>query len=442
MFQIIPELKRSSRLLAVFGMLCLLISCSSNSGTSTARSGLPFRAFVSNPVYPNLTGGGSPVLEIIDASKDIVSGYNVSLSSLTFSTTSAGMMSVSPNHDRTLVMSPPDSKLAVVDNAKESLAGTFTLPGTSESFFIGADNVSAFVAIPSAPVTGQGPGVVEKLSTSSGTVTATVPIPAAHFMVPSPSGNQILVFSDNSDTVTLLTPSLIGAASQPSPLLPCTSVQVAACVIPATFDRPVWALFDPSGSTAYIINCGPECGGNAPSISVVNVAAISGGSTIVTATVPVPAASTGLLQGNMLYIAGTLQGTGGVLSVLNLASANPATVDCTTQPAVNCQIFSITDGYHTRMQMGSNGQLFVGARGCSSGCLSILNTSTSMVVLPTDVGDVTGIASNPNRNVVYVCEGGRLRVYDTTTDQLESIPQPYGQPNIIGQAIDVAVVDF
>jgi hypothetical protein len=59
--------------------------------------------------------------------------------------------------------------------------------------------------------------------------------------------------------------------------------------------------------------------------------------------------------------------------------------------------------------------------------------------VPPDQGDVTGIEPITNRNVVYVCEGGRLRIYDTTTDKLETKPQ---QPNVIGQAVDVKQVDF
>ena len=43
--------------------------------------------------------------------------------------------------------------------------------------------------------------------------------------------------------------------------------------------------------------------------------------------------------------------------------------------------------------------------------------------------------------VVYVCQGGLLRIYDTTTDQLETIPT-YGQPNLAGQAVDVKIIDF
>jgi hypothetical protein len=109
------------------------------------------------------------------------------------------------------------------------------------------------------------------------------------------------------------------------------------------------------------------------------------------------------------------------------------------------------------MQMSFNNQLFVGSRNCTSinqplsktgteirGCLTIANTTSgsvapSAIIVPPDQGDVTGIEPITNRNVAYVCEGGRLRIYDTTTDKLETNPQ---QPNVIGQAVDVKQVDF
>jgi hypothetical protein len=43
-----------------------------------------------------------------------------------------------------------------------------------------------------------------------------------------------------------------------------------------------------------------------------------------------------------------------------------------------------------------------------------------------------------NRNVVYVCEGGRFRVYDTTTDKLLVQSKTI---NIVGQPTDVLLVD-
>ena len=44
-------------------------------------------------------------------------------------------------------------------------------------------------------------------------MTATIPVPGARFIVPSPSGNQILVISDSADTVTVLAPALISTGN-------------------------------------------------------------------------------------------------------------------------------------------------------------------------------------------------------------------------------------
>lgn len=390
-----------------------------------------------------------PALEIMDTSRDLLSGLTVSLASLTANLADPGMMSVSPNHGFTLVMSPSDLKLGLVDNSRESLAGTITLPGVSDSFFVWTDNKTAFVAVPNAPNVGQAPGAVEKFDINSASITAAIPIPGAHYVVPSPNGNQILVFSDNINSVVLLTPSLIGASGQPTTITQCTSTQVPACILPATFDRPIGAVFDPSSTSAYVLNCGPECGGTTSGITAIDMTNPGNPAAVVLAKQTVSAATVGLLQGTQFFVAGTQIGTGGVLTVLNLTSGL-ANVNCTGATPVNCQTFAITDGYHTGMQMGSNGQLFIGSKACTglSGngvCLSILNTG-KMQVAPTPnnspVGDVTGMAPIPNRNVVYVCQGGTLRIYDTTTDQLELLPVAQGQPDVIGQAIDVKVIDF
>jgi len=325
-----------------------------------------------------------------------------------------------------------------------------TLPGVSESFFVWTDNNTAFVAVPGASVIGQAAGAVEKVDLTAASIKATIPIPGAHYVVPSPNGNQILVFSDNVNTVVLLTPSLIGAAGQPTTILPCTATQVPACTLPASFDRPIGAVFDPSSTTAYVLNCGPECGGTTAGIAAVDMTNTGNPGSVLLASKAVPGGATvGFLQGTQLFVSGTQAGNGGVLTALNLTSGL-STVDCTAATPVNCQSFPIADGYHTGMQLGSNGRLFIGSKACSgingNGiCLSIFDTGKMQVVATpnnTPIGDVTGIAPIPNRNVVYVCQGGLLRVYDTTTDQLETFPSPQAQPDVIGQAIDVKAVDF
>jgi hypothetical protein len=101
------------------------------------------------------------------------------------------------------------------------------------------------------------------------------------------------------------------------------------------------------------------------------------------------------------------------------------------------------------MEISNNGQLFVGATTCSNinnasevrGCLSIFNTSSSTVVIPPDNGDVTGIQPITNRNVVYLCEGGYFRIYDTTIDKLQVPPAGQSSIVIVGDAVDVKLVD-
>ena len=41
---------------------------------------------------------------------------------------------------------------------------------------------------------------------------------------------------------------------------------------PLTFDHPIKAVFSADGSEAYILSCGPECGGSKASVSVVPTA--------------------------------------------------------------------------------------------------------------------------------------------------------------------------
>ncbi len=396
-------MKRTLSAFSVFVFLGLgLVSCSSYNAPSSGgtRSGIKFRAFVSNPVQPAQSGGGFPALDILDASKDALSFYTVSLST---SEPDAGMMVESPKRDRTLVFSPSSNGLAVVDNAQESVALTLNLPGATESMFVWTDNTTAFIAVPNVPIAGQAsPGGVGRINISSGAITATIGVPGAHFVVPSPDGSKILVISDSANAVTLLDPNLITTGS---PLTP----------VSGTFDKPVGAVFSADGSKAYVLNSGPERGGIAASVSVVDM------STVAVQGVPilVPGGATvGLLKGTSLFVAGTPSAP-----MNDCTGVVPATV------ATSCGRLTVVD-------TGTNINI---AGGEVRGCLSIANTATGSIIAPPDNGNVTAIEPIPNRNVVYVCEGGALRIYDATTDKLQTTPE---QPDVVGQAIDVKVVDF
>jgi hypothetical protein len=471
----VPRLKKALNCFFIAGLFGVLLSCNNynnnnpynpyNGSPPPSLSSITFRAYVSNPIQPSTAGvGGAPVLNIVDAATDILSPYTVTLASLSAIITDPGMMALSPKQDRILVSSPADRKIAIVNNAQTSVASAVTLPGATESFFVWSDNKTAFAAVPSASTAGESPGAVERIDLPTATITATIPIPGAHYIVPSPNGSAILVFSDDSDAVALLRPDLIGANTQSNAQVPCSSTQMAACTIPGTFDRPTGAVFNGSSATAYILNCGQQCGGvgAGPCLTFTSCTTVSGldmtqSPPALISSVAVPAATTGLLQGNTLYVAGTP-----VLAAdNNCAGVTTAATSCGRLTVVNVLSMTaaaavvITDGYHDRIQMASNAQLFIGSRGCTNintsaevrGCLTIVNTSSgsissSSVIVPPDNGDVTGMEPIPNRTVVYICEGGNLRVYETTTDKLEVFHQPATGPNVIGQAIDVKVVDF
>ena len=339
-----------------------------------------------------------------------------------------GLMTLSPNKKLTLVFSASNNSVAAISNATESSIGSVSLPGPTESMAVSQDGSTGYAAVSSAPVAGQSPGAVEVLNLTGGS-TIEIGVTSARYLVASHNTNRLLVFSDNSDVVTVIAPSNIGTSTDPRTFVP-------------GFDRPVWGVFSTDDTTAYILNCGPECGGQAASVQTLD---LTQNPPVAGPALPVPAATIGLLTGSTLYVAGTPLGTAcdsstaatscGVLSVVAVASmtlTNPSPI-------------IITDGYHKRMGMGSNGQLFVGARTCTEistasevrGCLSIFNTANSSVVVPPENGDVTGLEPIANRDVVYVVQGGELRIFNTTTDKLGS-----NQVDIAGQAIDVKSLDF
>ena len=421
---------------AIFVVVATLVclSCGNSSSTSTpANSGFTFRAFVSNPLSPVPTGGGTPVVNVIDAQHDVLSPFSISLAPYG----TPGMMVEYPDKRFTLVYITSNNSVVSIDNSLESVAvngstaiPALTLQGPAQSMIVNEDNATGFAAIPTAPVTGQAPGIVQVISLGTGTSAAVIPVPDARFLFGSHNGNRVLALGNNVDPATntnqiaVIAPSAIGV-SDPRTFVP-------------GFDHPVWAIFSSDDNTAYVFNCGAECGGTTASVSVLDLNT----DTIVN-TIPVTAATTGFLNGTMLYVAGspTSQTCGsgtaathcGTLTVIDTGTlvASP--------PAV------IADGYHDHIEMTADGQLFIGARNCTNinisggevrGCLSIYNIGTNAVMVTPHVGDVTGIAPITNRHVVYVCQNGALFIYDTTTDMLQPT-----QVDVIGDPIDVKLVD-
>jgi hypothetical protein len=446
----VPSLKRIViSILALIAASVTIISCGSSNSSSTTTthkpSGIKFRVFISNPLYPQGTTGAvinTQVLNIVDATLDkLALTFFVPLTGISLQ---PSLMTLAPNGKYTAVFSPNGNTVAIVDNTSESIAvptgsttplPAITLPGLTESLVVSNFATAAYAAVPTAPIAGQSPGAVVVMSLQTGSVSATIPVPGAHFIVLSPDGNHLLVFSDNSDIVTVITTPLIGTATDPRSYT-------------TGFDRPVWGIFA-GNNTAYILNCGPQCGGTAAGVSVADV-----GASAATSTTPVSAATFGLVSGSTLYVAGTAPGTN------TCAGSVTAAPSCGRLTAINTASMTvtgsaiITDGYHGRMQMSQNGQLFIGSYGCTNinivggevrGCLSIFNTNTGGVVIPPSNGNVTGLQQITGRNTVYVIQNAELGIYDTTTNKLQVTPangnNNDGQIDVVGQPFDLKLVD-
>jgi len=418
----------------------LLLSCSGTTSSGSSTSGLKFRAFVSQDVSGGSVGAG---VQIIDAQTDRQGFVSPIAAGAT-----PGMMVVTPSLGQTLVFSPADNALTFINNAAEAPSNRIILPGFTESLVVTSDSETGYVAVPTAAIVGQPPGAVEVINLNSGVIRAEVNVPAVRFISIGHSGNRLLAFSDSPDSdvplcanqvtcLFVITPSNIGTQTNPVVAVP-------------GFDHPVAAFFSGDDTTAYVVNCGPECGGTQASVQTLD---LSQDPPVAGLPAPVPAASFAVVDGTTMYLGGTPVPASPCTGQTTAAtSCGLLTVfDLTSMTVVNPAPIIITDGYHNRMAFGANGQLFVGARSCTEiippipppqdaevrGCLSIYNTQTGAVVIPPANGDATGIQPISNRSVVYVVQGGELQIYDTTTDKLQKT-----QIDIGGEAIDVKTVDF
>ncbi len=432
------------RRIALFALTIVagfLISCGGGSSSRSSSSSGPVskiakRAFVSNQAIS--------VIQIVDAAKDTVPvnsstgiGFNISAGS------APTLMVETADKKDTIVYGSGGNTLSVIDNSKEAVTNGVTLRNPTESFAISQDDRFLFVAERNTVASGQSlSGAVEVFDLNNVSAGATVVyVPGARSLVLSHNGSALLVFSDD--------PTLVGGVPNNSNVFFINTANTAAgaTAVPG-FDHPVFAVFTSDDTTAFVLNCGPECGG-ALGTSKASVATLAiSTQSIVGTPFPVPAARTGFLNGTTLYVAGTLpSGTpapelaGGYLNVINASS--PSTLSFAVKDV------SIPDGIHDRIALGSNGKLFIGARACSNitqACLAIYDTSTNpgtaVIHLPF-VGssgnlpaDVTAIEPIPNRSVVYVCEGGELNIYNTTNSSLQTNPVI----DIVGKAIDVKEV--
>jgi hypothetical protein len=348
----------------------------------------------------------------VDATKDVLT---------TSSFTVFGATRMASNGGISAVISSTGSNIGLFDDVKEQAGIQPVLPNPPEDLIVSTDGKTVYVAVRNS-------GFVAFVSVADGTFSV-VNIPSVSRLVLSPNGTKLLAFSDDPQNQA-------GVNANAFSVIDVGSKGVTT-IAGAVGDQPFSGVFNASETRAFILNCGTGCGGTAmPSVVPVDFS----GAPVIGAKIPVNSATVGLLSSSTLFVAGTDPTTGtGTLQAINTGSL-------TASAAV-----AIANGLHTRMQMGSNNRLYIGASACTTspgttpgttkGCLTIFNTSSNAVTIPAFASirtafDVTGIQPISNRNIVYVCEGGELDIFDTTTDALTAT-----QIDVVGKAFDVVQID-
>jgi hypothetical protein len=388
-------------------------------------------------------------LEIVDAYYDIRHSFNNKVGSFSVSGYAGAdpeTIQNMPEEQVGAVYGAGDGSFALISYASEKQTTTVSLPGASSSVFISRDQRYVFAASQQAhTVTVQD----RTLGTSYG-----LNLPNVYRVSINPSGTAALAFVQDSNLVYSVY-KLQANQHTPANAEDCEPQNLPVyCLlpVPGNFDRPTKAVFSADGATAFVLNCGPECGGVQASVSFLPVAGIiiqsgspipPGAPTAVTATVPVPGGDTDAIQnGSLLYLAGQqLQSDGyfaGYLSILNVGTGQ------VTGP------YSISDGTHLKMLFADNNTLWIGSQLCTQGqryhegattnlgCLTMFNTSTNTVtMIDSYKGDATGIAAVTGLEKVYTAEGGQVYIYNTLT----GAGMDNSQVTVVGTAYDVAYMD-
>ena len=233
-------------------------------------------------------------LEIVDAYYDIRSGRTGQPTSFSVSGY-GGALPISiqsmPEENVAAVYGSGDGTLTTVNYQSEKTTGTVGgLNGLSSSIFMTRNGTYIFAASQASHVftiVNQGNGASYPLS-----------LPGVYRVSVNPGGSMALAFVENSNYAyyprQLTTAQSLaysgGPSTWPKAAVDCEPQSSPGwCMFqaqspdqvdatgnyygaPLVFDRPRKAVFSADGSTAYVLNCGPECGGTKASISLLPVA--------------------------------------------------------------------------------------------------------------------------------------------------------------------------
>jgi hypothetical protein len=418
-------------------------------GSSSTQKNLPMRVLASQSVTSATVFGE---LEIINGQYDTIPRIAPIAAGI-----SPGLMAITPSRNLVAAFDSGTNSVYTVNTATQKSIGHVQLPGPTTSMALPTSDPVGYAAVPTAYVNGYsflGAIEVMNLNAANAAVTVTIGVTNAQTVVSNASGSQLLVFpppqvaaGGGSNSITVITPA---NAVPPVDTSCFATLPNQVCAVVNGFDRPVNAVIN--GTTAYVMNCGPECGGTQASVAILDLTTLT-----ITATIPVDAATIGYLIGNTLYVAGNSPSNNACTGETTAATTcgRLDTVDLNTNTVTSSTV--ITDGYHHRIDMSINGQLFVGSYNCTEigdagnptgevrGCLTILNTNTGAIVIPPENGNVNGFQSFSTREIEYVAQGGDLYVYNTNNGLDVLLIDDFtttGIIDVLGYCGDIKAIDF
>jgi hypothetical protein len=458
-------------------------------GRTLPPSGLTNRVMVAIQNPSSLSKGA---LEIMDAYYDRRSGYNSTPSSYSISGYGGALpLSIQsmPEEQFAVINSANSGSVSLVSYSQEKVTSTVSGLSSivSDSLFITRSGSFVF----SASQQSQALTVINETTSTSYSLS----LPGAYRVSVNPGGSAALAFVKDTNyayytrqlTAAQTTAYSGGSATWPKAAMDCEPQNAPGwCLFqaqspdnvdstgnyygtPLVFDRPVKAVFSSDGSTAYVVNCGPECGGTKASVSVLpvapliftlgkqsgllpcNTAATSCANSTDMTTIDIAGgASNALVDGSTMYVVGQSKMSdgywGGYLTLVDLSTNALATSTSSSPNPV-----SISDGVAggaSHMLEADDNTLWIGMTKCnqgeryynnlSYGCLTMYNTSTKQVtLLEPYIGDLTGIAGVTGLHKIYVAQGGQVYIYSTTDGV--SINNEY--VTVTGTAYDVAYMD-
>lgn len=473
--------KRSSlfRLLGTRSVLVLLLSAVALSLTACGPYyyKFPTYTFANRPVPPSKLAnrvmvavsvdGSIGALAILDGLRDIRNNVQNTVRSYAISGYSSGYPSEIlnfPEQVRGYVYSNSDGSVYNVNYSTESATAVSGIPAVRSSYIAVSNDFSNIYAAQES----SSQLVVLSFGTSPGSYYLNLP---NVYRVAVNRGNSVVLAMVRNSNALYRVVHLNNGQAAPPGSVDCQPYQVPVyCVLPVsgTFDHPYDAYFSVDGTTAYVLNCGPECGGTTAGVSVLqqgplnykNIPTSSPEPSPVTATIPVPGGATvALADSTTLYVAGQQQQADG------LFAGRLSTISLTTNAVTGT--YNISDGFHTKLLFADDNSLWIGGHSCANGeraklgqnynCLTRYDLSSQAVSIVPNVvpggsptvpypnsnlnayyyGDLTGLCWVQNLHKVYTAYGGQVHAFNTTDgSEIDNT-----NITVQGTALDVAYMD-